>query len=421
MKGGATLPKYTPNASTRHLTISKADDSTPATAANWNPGIEALADNEAYDFAHLGHTQAIGWGEEFAASAGFLGPGTDFAGAAAYGPLSGRWALAAIDNGTPAWAVYGGNGLDAGNPLAWDAFTGPPAPAFPVIDMAITEDPSTADVWIVFVVTGTDNGSAAVYPWTGPAWGTGLTLGVTGNVRGIEATTLGAYAIVAIAVDTAGSKGGTQLQSSNNRWTGPTTTTTFTAGLPVMPAGSSWCLKSNGTSVLAIPYKGGFGASTNVWKTTDGHTWTNVATLAFLAASDNVVGLAWDPLLELWVLALQTTTPTVYFYTSPDGVAWTSAGTAPTTHLSVTDMAAVDGALVCALAEVSSGGKSGTIWSGDGGATWWPGKAELALNEQASFSGYTRPRIAASDQGSLLWNNYYARFSKLTGFPAASL
>lgn len=407
-----TLPQYAGNPANYPVTISEIDDSSPPFAANWNPGTDGLADRTAWLRATLGHGPALNWGAAFPSSVGFFG--AQF-GASALGPLSGLGAILAVDNTSPTiFEVWRGLGLDSGAAVAWAQIpTFGPTPG-KVRSSAICEDPSTGDNWWVGIVDDTyvtrlylanpGGGSAKISSIAG-----------TGNVYGIEITTLGAYVITAVAAANAASAAFT---STNN---GGTSFTSFATGIPAMPAGSSWELKSSGSAVLAIPYMGGFGAATGVWKTTDGHTWANAATLSFMAATDNVVGLAWDPQTGLWVIAIQTTTPTVYFYTSPDGVSWTSAGTPPATHMTIADMAAVKGTVVCTLADSSSAGPSGQIWSADDGATWYNGPASLFTNETTGFEGYMRSRISASPTGFLTSNTLWGRFSSRFGFPANSL
>lgn len=419
-----TAPQYTPFTTRWHPTVTEVDDSIPPKAANWNPSLEALADNVAYVRAQLGHGPAIEWRP--AIQQGVIGTmGPDF-GAAAWDPSVSKWIVVTLHNSVITWDAWVSAGLDGTAAAAWSqlgtAWTETAAIEF--ID--VSPDPTTSgDYWVSAVINGGSTYRLHVFLFTPSSWAIKHNFGSAAGQHfyGTALCAFNGYIIVA----TAAQDGTSAFQWSND---GGATWGAFATSMPAMPAGSGWLLKSNsvpqglagtGLMVLAVPQGAALGASTKVWKTTDGHTWSVAATLSFMASGENVVGLAWDPTTQLWYLALQTSTPTVYFYSSPDGIAWTAIASPPATHMTVSDMAAIAGLLVCTLADESSGGPSGQVWSPDGALTWYAGDAKLFANEVSSFAGYTRPRIVSSGQGFATWNNLWLRFSSVQGTPATSL
>ena len=182
-------------------------------------------------------------------------------------------------------------------------------------------------------------------------------------------------------------------------------------------------MKSNGATCVAVQ-GGGAAGLFHAYSTTNGFTWTDSADLSTVltaaAPGGNIVGLAWtqDSGGPCWVVACETVSANVVFARSPDGVNWTLQTGGVVSQQAVSDMAGAGGALVCTLDDVGSGGPSGTMFSVDGGVTFFPCPASFTSNITTL---YARSRIAESPTGFMMANGKYARFSSLSGLPPTSL
>jgi hypothetical protein len=158
-----------------------------------------------------------------------------------------------------------------------------------------------------------------------------------------------------------------------------------------------------------------------IFTTTDGVTLTPVAVNGFVGLEDEIVGLVWSSLTELWYMAVQKATnvspASCAFYSSPTGATWTEVAVGPPSQL-IADMNTVGNGLVCTLQDQTSRA-SGMIFSPDFGVTWYPSQAVASDNATSGSTGYTRSRLHASPTGLLQHNAKVARFSPLFGLPTA--
>jgi hypothetical protein len=53
--------------------------------------------------------------------------------------------------------------------------------------------------------------------------------------------------------------------------------------------------------------------------------------------------------------------------------------------------------------------------------TWYRAQPKFATSTNSSAADYLRPRLAQGDFGLLAYNNLWARFSHLSGWPVHSL
>ena len=204
----------------------------------------------------------------------------------------------------------------------------------------------------------------------------------------------------------------------------------FTTSLDTTPAGTIpyWRLAASGNVCLAVPYfQVTFGAAQQAfsWTTPDGINWTR-NTLAFLGAHDQCVGVIWDPLRSVFVMAVQTAINsgvTCAFYTSPDGAAWTLQNVGPNL-VAIADMGVIGSYYVCSELDVGDAGPSQTMWSSDGGLTWFFGQPGFSSNVGvANFFRYAAPQYASppSPIGLAYFNTLFFRFSPLVGRPTHHL
>jgi hypothetical protein len=143
---------------------------------------------------------------------------------------------------------------------------------------------------------------------------------------------------------------------------------------------SKWILKSNGTTVLAIPSIGG---ASSVYSTTNGTSWTSSA---LPIGSLTPLDLAWSEALQLWLLSTNAS----QFYTSPDGVTWTSTGPSPTLTTGIAWAVAASGR-GWAAAFIASGTSLVRIIYSDDAVRWYG--TNTYLNPGGTF---VRPALAHS-------------------------
>jgi len=382
---------------------------------NWMFGTIAADLNSLLTWAAV--APGINWRPEFSTS-GFTTPLVENCN---WDEKDGVWIEATITvAGTPLFEVWVTKGLDDGAAAAWTQIGGNKLTTNGYLFTAVAGDGATAGrYWLA----GTDNVGATnndlvIWFWNGSTWavtGTGtFAAGASNTWYGVELCPFGGYMVLAVA----GHGLASMLISSNDHgatWTGGPGT------LPTMAAGSTWLLKSNGTQVLAIPSSVSL---YTVYQSTDGHTFTSSAGLgSILAAGNTVVGLAWtaDAAGPCWVAAVNNGAGSTFWVRSADGVTWTTQLGGISANLVATDMAGCGSLLVCTLADQSSAGPSGQIWSPDGGVTWYNSQATFTSNDTTATAGYSRSRVRESNQGFLAFNSLWLRFSELGGNPVAKL
>lgn len=328
----------------------------------------------------------------------------------ALGTFGGSWLVAAYNLSGSDIIVSFTFGMDDGATGAVVNLTGlnfTNAPAYG----AVAADPSTAGHYIVTYVDDTGGGNNTFIDyWNGSAWSQIFTSASFTQSYGVEMTNIGAYTVAAVADQTNG-----QLYSITG---GAVTVTTNT---PAMAANSSWCLKSNGSLVVAIPSQTSL---YTVWTTPDGFTWSSNAGLATAigGSGSTVVGLAYasDDLGPCWIACVQEGS-TPKWFRSEDALTWTAQAGGVTTAMTLVDMAAIGSTLVCTSADVSSTGPSGSIFSVDGGITWYPTQTVLTTNSSSALNQKSRVISAGGKLGFMVANGLQARFSELGGLPAAQL
>jgi hypothetical protein len=368
-------------------------------------------------------TTLINWGFEFDLDA------SDVQIAIAWDPVNRFWML--MGNNNDVITVSLSYGLDGPTSGTWINLASLSATNPPVYGSCCV-DPATGGQWyLAYTDDDTPNNELAVFQYqTGSStfvgqWGP---LAGGGQFYGIELCTLGfgagAYTLVAWASTDAQSG---IVYSHSNAWpsssTWPPTANFQNFGIAAMNSGDTVYMKSNGVQVICIPSSLATGGLT-VWRTTTGNSWASSSSLASVAPSGaKVVGLCWtqDPVGPCW-LACVTRTPSfnnASFFRSSDGVTWTAQSGGMTAGAHVSDMEAVGSHVKCTIRETLSAGASRTVFSVDGGITWYQEQAVLTTNY--SILGQTRPRLASSSIGFMNANGIWSRFSGLAGLPGLPL
>jgi hypothetical protein len=364
-------------------------------------------------------SQGNNWGPEFATS-GFAATPQEAGG---WDPLLNKYILGTVTvAGTPLVQVWTTYGMDQAATVAWTQIGTNTLTTNGYLYLAVSADPTTAgNYWFA----GTDNSGATnnnlvVWLYNGTSWASKLTFpaGTGHTLYGVAMTTLGAYVIVACA-----SSNNSLFECSNN--SGSTWTASFTTD--ALPAGSTWILKRAGAGastphVLAAPVASGF---YDVWRTTDGVTFSNLSNLSTLLSSGNtIVGLDWgaDVLGPCWLAAIQSGSGQPFWARSSDGITWTIQTGGVSTNMVVTDMAACGSLFICQLADASAAGPSGQIFSVDGGITWFFSQANFTSNDTSGTTpGYIPSKIVSSQIGFMALNSLWVRFSTLHGLPPTKL
>lgn len=415
---------YAGNPNSYPLSVEIIDDSDAPNATNFNTTDEGTLDRTAWLHARAGGIPALNWGPEFLTASGSGGFAALQQGAGAWGPLRSTFFLLAVTpSGTPLVQVWYTYGLDPGGDntnTVWAQF----GPNLLTTDgwlfSAVAEDPvAEGFCWIA----GTDNvathNAVHVHYTDGASWTLAVNLTSTGYYYGVEIATLNGLTVIGVA-----GTGDCRLMSRNRTgWD-----TDFVPAI-TMAAGSTWLLKANGTQMVAIPSSVGV---TSVYQSTDGATWTtstNLTTaLGGSAATSTVVGLAWsrDAGGPCWIAAIQPASGPPVFARSPDGLVWSMQSGGMTATPTIVDMAAVGDCLCATLADTTpTGGNppggSGSIFSVDGGVTWYQTQAWFSFNATLITTAYSRARIVSSGLGFLMLNTYFCRFSSLIGLPPTAL
>ena len=102
---------------------------------------------------------------------------------------------------------------------------------------------------------------------------------------------------------------------------GVLTANTFTSGVTGITA--PCILKNNGTTALAVTKA----VAATAYVSTNGTSWSSASLSATIGASGAPSDAAWDPVQQLWLMAVSNPSGSVSFYTSPDGQVWTATGT----------------------------------------------------------------------------------------------
>lgn len=338
--------------------------------------------------------------------------------AAAWDPLLSQWIFGGTSSSGAVDNIWSTLGSDDGSSTY---FTNAGSAGRNVYAMAVCADPTTVGrYWSAIQVTNTD-----FYTQYTNYTGGGYTLGfhASGNVglNRVDMITFNGYIIVFIG---ATSGGGSNFYAYAQA-SAPTTWTTGTSG-GAPP--TSWALATDNASiVLAVPRNtNAYSTGTTAYLTsTNGHTFsaTSLQTTLLLNATDTVQGLCWSPsrgAFFAWVNIGASNTPQLF--KSTNGTTWTAVTMVTTSVVgNVSDMSAIGPNLVAILDD--SGGTVGsrTIFSPDGGATWYRGAASFASNNTSSASTYIHPRIAQGDNGLFAINSLWGRFSHRQGLPSVRL
>lgn len=333
----------------------------------------------------------------------------------AFDPFLQQWiTVQANASGSAAAHVFVTAGLDQGASAAWTQVgTGITLSANAFFAAVCSSATNVGHYLMAEVDNSGPPNAVSIYLWNASSWALKSSITSTTAFYGCTFTKLGAYVILAVAGSASGDP---RIISSNNEWT---STSTYSPGVS-MPVGSGWLLKSNGSQAVAIPSASGL---YTVYTSPDGHTWTSNNGLASILASGNtVVGLAWitDAIGPCWLAAVQSGSGQPFWCRSSDGVNWSTQSGGVSTNMTVTSMAGIESFLCCTLADATSGGLSGQIFSQNGGVTWYLSQATLT-SSQAGGNGYITPHVIEGYTGFFAFNNLNARLSLLAGLPGAKL
>jgi len=398
-------------------------------STTFNTAYEGLADRTAFDFFGRAHP-GLNWFPEFkvdqemgsGAPYFYNGPFAQGSAllAAAWDPNTSRWIALIADNGVspPTPALFATYGMDLGNAANWWG-TGAYGITNPSSG-ACCADPATSGVYWAAAIA--QAGGVYVYRFDGSNWfledtTTDATWNYYYSVEIIPFTDGSGNKRLIYFYNGASSTLKYALASSPSAWT--------TALSPPLATTDGWLLKAGGPSAspLAILMPRASGSSYHYWTSPDGVTWTQQN---MPAGINPPAGLVWSPAHALWFCIIQATSSTTYVYTSPDGVTWTDLGNGPL-NVTVSDLAVIGNTLVAMLAEGSAvgmgAGASRAVFSIDGGVSWHSTQATLDANNTAGSSAYgsaayTRPRLAGSGNGLVMYDALRARFSHQCGVPA---
>lgn len=406
------LPQYTPNPALYHATISEVDDSSPPDAANWNPGIQALADNIA-NTRFKGANRGQDWRPQWAATSLVA---SSLMQNACWDPKTRRYVVVVVLNGgTPQTRVFASPGVDDGLAAAWAPLGAAylPSGSLPFVASAVSQDPTTAGFYWLATLTngGTQTTDIALY--NGSTWTSKFNT-TASNMNTTELAALGTRIIALFAGTTIASV----ISSADSG-------ATWQVGFTVSFNANGFDLKSNGLAVgsggfaIAMPRQTAQ-TTFHYWTSPDGNTWTQQHLAAFDGNVQKVTGLTWgaDATGACWILTVQVDPTHTATYRSPDGLGWTLQSTGPNNLPSVQALAAVDMGVVATVGETVDGGASTQIVSNDGGVSWYPSQGNFSTNAAGATTGWTRDRVVASDAGFLAWNTEWLRFSSLVGLPA---
>lgn len=404
--------------------VALIDDSDAPEALNFDPAPEALSDRTFFLFKRGSPgVSAQNWHPAWAPTV--LSVDVQGAYSACWDPLRRRWILALWGTAAQPLALwFDGYGADDGLVASWTALSsGAPAINGDVMwPAAVAADGTHANRWYTAIVhSGVTTPGVFLYYLTSTtgAWTLGNSFTGAAYTGAELCYHSSSDTIVAAIAGTASANSG--LAYSTNQGVAWTSVNFGTLGVAV----AAWLLKSNGAQIIAMPIGGNAGYFTSA----DGHTWTTQVSSGFLGTHDQTYGLAWgyDSTGPCWLLAVnQNTNLTPHglaFYRSADGVNWTLSSTL--TNFSnaqlFSDLAFVNGAFVCALQDYSNQGPSQTIFSTDGGVTWYYAPANFASNTDSTLTPYERPRIVASDVAMLALNGKWVRGSFAGGLPLTTL
>lgn len=343
--------------------------------------------------------------------------------AAAWDASTSRWLTLIADKTVtpPTLGLYATYGMDLGNAANWVSLpaTSQTFGAANASAGACCADPATSGVYWAAAIA--QAGGAFVYRFDGTAWTqedtiTDATWNDYYSIELIPFTDASGNKRLVYFYDGASSTLRSTLASSPTGWT--------TVLSPPLATTTGWLLKAGGTSgsPLAILMPRASGSSYHYWTSPDGVTWTQQN---MPAGTSPPAGLVWSPAHALWFCIIQATSSTTYVYTSPDGVTWTDLGNGPL-NVTVSDLAVIGNTLVAMLAEGTAvgmgAGASRAMFSVDGGVTWRSTQATLDANNTAGSSAYgsaayTRPRLAGSGNGLVMYDALRVRFSHQCGLP----
>ena len=264
------------------------------------------------------------------------------------------------------------------------------------------------------------SGNIIVALFNGTSWSSKLTVSTPLGAAGLNMATVASAVVVAASI-TGASGVFSYLYSTTNSGT------SWNQFVNLAGAGE-YILKTNGTTLIAMPVFTNYGAfNDSYYSTTDGVHWTTLA-LPALSSTDQVAGLTWtqDALGPCWILAVNRTSPSkqVVFYRSPDGVTWTLVIQSPSPGLptlAVSDMTAIGALLLLALKGPSGQGPDYFMFSINGAQSWYLTQNDMIGNASPASTGYTRTRVHASETGFLAINTNNLRFSLDQGLPGTVL
>jgi hypothetical protein len=339
-------------------------------------------------------------------------------------PVTLLWLL--LETGGPTTLVAASYGFDQGAAATWITLSGGGfSTSNTPLYGGVSRGPSVGDYWVVLTDNvGANNNYSLWWLPSGGSWTQQVgPFSSSGQFYGCEIINLGTYIIAAVSGTGATDCFLTWGNAPFNPISNPFQILTATPA----PANSTWLLRSNGGQVVAIQ-----SALDNytVYSTTPAALaanraapWTQSTSLAgLLAAGNTVVGLCWtqDLVGPCWLAACQSQAGGApFFFRSADGVNWTNQQGGMTTPATIVDMMAVGPMITATLQDSALHGPSSTIFSVDGGITWY--SQGVVLTSNVNPIGQNRARIYASQTGFFYANGVWARFSGVCGLPTFPL
>lgn len=421
---GCSIDQYAGNPASFPPTIGLIDDSDSPNASNFNACFgQGQSDRTMWLRQRLRGVRAQNWYGELA-YATWLPAGTSWL-TAAWDAANSGWLI--VTNVSPNAGVYFTYGMDpaglASDPTYTELGSILSLPA--ITNAAICADPNVqSQYWLASVRDdGTNNGTIVIYQKTPlGGWASNHTFvlsSLTTSRQKLNLLPFQSSIILGIGGDYA--PGGSQILVWNGvSWTA-------TGSLAISPACLEIGLCSNaangGPNNLAIAFGRAAGSvNSTYWTTTNASTWTS-RVFAFQTSTGTVTDIVWTVDLNgpcFLASHYDSSTQLTTFWRSSDGINWTPSG-APTTTIEVVSMAAIGEQIVGTLVDNGSGGIAGTVFSPDGGLTWYFGQATLTTTLANTDPKYMRARAFASPIGFLAMTALRTRWSHLQALPAVNL
>jgi len=383
--------------------------------ANFNTAYEGTLDRTAFLRARTANAVQNWYPSILPAS--FPANSSDNAGTVVYGaawnPKTAQWlVLTSNDNASgnnkrvSAYLTYGEDPASAGIP---NGHFGTSAVAQ---DGSVVVDPNNTSGFLA-ALTYT-SGSSLVFKCVGTTWTQVHTFSSDGSVAMCSFGGYGIFFTVGITVPANGDVIISSTADSGSTWS----TYTYTLSLSASYV-SAVEIKASASLVIAVPisYSGSSGLN-DYFTSPDGVTWTH-RTFSFLGSHDLIVGISWQPLAAVWVVAVQTSVlsgTTTAFYSSPDGVTWNLITAGPAVTLS--DIESVGPVLVCALQQPANATPCNIMSSEDVGATWYLNQGTLP---GMASTGTSNPAVVTNGNQIFAFNANNLRFSNVAGLPASHL